>query len=119
MWKLIPRIDCRCIDVIFFRPKGHSVRDKYFVLLNKYFVLLNGHTYGGFVSAISERGMIISHYFLQIKPSLSFLVVSLHVIISLYMQSGNHKSTQTYLHHCLDDFEDDNQGYQRNLEGGC
>jgi hypothetical protein len=24
----------RCIDVIFFRPKGHSVRFKYFVLLN-------------------------------------------------------------------------------------
>jgi predicted metalloenzyme YecM len=29
-----PRIVVRCIDVIFFRPKGHSVRDKYFVLLN-------------------------------------------------------------------------------------
>jgi hypothetical protein len=26
---------CRCIDVIFFRPKGHSVINKYFVLLNK------------------------------------------------------------------------------------
>jgi hypothetical protein len=23
-----------CIDVIFFRPKGHSVRDEYFVLQN-------------------------------------------------------------------------------------
>jgi hypothetical protein len=28
LWKLIPRIVCRCIDVIFFRPKGHSVRNK-------------------------------------------------------------------------------------------
>jgi hypothetical protein len=34
MWKLIPRIVFRCIDVIFFRPKGHYVRNKYFVLLN-------------------------------------------------------------------------------------
>jgi hypothetical protein len=34
MWKLIPRIVCRCIDIIFFRPKGHSVRNKYVVLLN-------------------------------------------------------------------------------------
>jgi hypothetical protein len=24
----------RCIDVIFFRPKGYSVRNKYFELLN-------------------------------------------------------------------------------------
>jgi hypothetical protein len=24
----------RCINVIFFRPKGHSVRNNYFVLLN-------------------------------------------------------------------------------------
>jgi hypothetical protein len=30
----MPRIVCRCIDVIFFRPKGHSVRNEYFVLLN-------------------------------------------------------------------------------------
>jgi hypothetical protein len=29
-----PRIVVRYIDVIFFRPKGHSIRDKYFVLLN-------------------------------------------------------------------------------------
>jgi hypothetical protein len=38
MWKFIPRIDCCCIDVIFSRPKGHSVRDRYFVLLNMAFV---------------------------------------------------------------------------------
>jgi hypothetical protein len=31
--KLIPSIVCRCIDVIFFRPKGYSVINKYFVLL--------------------------------------------------------------------------------------
>jgi hypothetical protein len=29
-----PRIVVRCIDVIFFRPKGHSVREVYFVLMN-------------------------------------------------------------------------------------
>jgi hypothetical protein len=34
LWKLIPCIVCRCIDVNFFRPKGHSVRNKYFVFLN-------------------------------------------------------------------------------------
>jgi hypothetical protein len=28
----------RCIDVIFFRSKGHSVRMKYYVLLNMAYV---------------------------------------------------------------------------------
>jgi hypothetical protein len=37
--------------------------------------------------------------------------VSLHVIISLYLWSSNHKSTQTCLHHCLDGKEDGNLGY--------
>jgi hypothetical protein len=34
LWKLISRVVCRCIDVIFFRPEGQSVINKYFVLLN-------------------------------------------------------------------------------------
>jgi hypothetical protein len=32
LWKLILRIVYHCIDVIFFRPKGHSVINKYLVL---------------------------------------------------------------------------------------
>jgi hypothetical protein len=63
--------------------------------------------------------MVVNHYFLHIKPSLAFLLVSLHVIISLYLQSSNHKSTQTCLHHCSDGFEDGNQGYQQNPVDGC
>jgi hypothetical protein len=51
--------------------------------------------------------------------SLDFLAVSPHVIISLYLRGSNHKSTQTCLHHCLDDFEDGNLGYQQNPEDGC
>jgi hypothetical protein len=34
LWKLIIRIVYRCIDVIFFRPKGHSIINKYLVLPN-------------------------------------------------------------------------------------
>jgi hypothetical protein len=49
---------------------------------------------------------------MQIKPSLAFLAVRLDIIISLYLQSSNHKSTQTCMHHCLDDFEDGNPGYE-------
>jgi hypothetical protein len=36
--KLISHVVCRCIDVIFFRPEGHSVINKYFVLLNMTYV---------------------------------------------------------------------------------
>jgi hypothetical protein len=66
MWKLISRVVCHCIDVIFFRPEGHFVINEYFVLLNMksvyHIVAIRvnehpGHTYGGFISAISERGM--------------------------------------------------------------
>jgi hypothetical protein len=53
------------------------------------------------------------------KLSLAFHAISLHVIISLYLWSSNHKSTQPCLHHCLDDFEDGNQGYQQNPEDSC
>jgi hypothetical protein len=31
---LISRLVCRCIDVIFFGPKGHSIMNKVLVFLN-------------------------------------------------------------------------------------
>jgi hypothetical protein len=34
LWTLISHLVCRCIDVIFFGPKGHSVMNKVLVLLN-------------------------------------------------------------------------------------
>jgi hypothetical protein len=94
-----------CIDVIFFRPMGHYVRINYSVLLNMapvYILLLYvwfehpGHTYGGFVSALSEQGttplslssyMSCSCFALSLDPcivtitlSLSFVVIALCAI---------------------------------------
>jgi hypothetical protein len=66
LWKLTSRLVCCCIDVIFFRPKGHFVMNKYlyywtwnlFIILLRYVWMKHpGHTYRGFVPAISERGM--------------------------------------------------------------
>jgi hypothetical protein len=51
--------------------------------------------------------------------SLAFLVIILHVIFSAHLQSSNHKSTQTRLHHCLDGFKDWSQEFQQNLEDDC
>jgi hypothetical protein len=67
----------------------------------------------------NTKGIVVNHYFLQIKMSPAFLAVSLPVIISLYLWRSNHKPTQTCRHHCLDDFEDGDQGYQQNSEDGC
>jgi hypothetical protein len=62
-------LSCRCIDVIFFGPKGHFVMNKYlyYWTWNLFIILLlhvrmkhPGHTYGGFVPAISEWGMTVT-----------------------------------------------------------
>jgi hypothetical protein len=59
-------LSCCCFYVIFFRPNGRFVMNKYlyFWTWNLVIILLlyvwfehPGHTYGGFVPAILERGM--------------------------------------------------------------
>jgi hypothetical protein len=70
------------MDVIFLGPKGHFVMNKYlyywtwnlFIILLLYVWMKNpGHTYGGFVPAISERGMTsIYQSYLQIIWTVMF-----------------------------------------------
>jgi hypothetical protein len=64
------KLSYRCIDVIFFGPKGHFIINKYlyywtwnlFIILLLYVWMKHPrHTYGGFVPTFSERGMTISH----------------------------------------------------------
>jgi hypothetical protein len=53
----------------------------------------------------------VNHYFCESNQSLAFLAIRLNVIFSLHLRSNNHKSTQTCLHRCLDEFEDWSQEF--------
>jgi hypothetical protein len=66
--KALLTLSYRCIDVIFFGPKGHFVINKYlyywtwnlFIILLLYVWMKHPrHTYGGFIPSISEQGMTV------------------------------------------------------------
>jgi hypothetical protein len=88
-------LSCHCFYVIFFGPKCHFVMNKYLYYCHLVIILLlyvwfehPGHTYGGFVSSFSERGMTQSkannHWpYWPYMLSLSSIHTGMHALILL------------------------------------